>query len=48
MKEIQSDSKKHSKIIDGIIFFNEALLSFHYFGAAFVFTGVYLARKITK
>ena len=34
--------------IYGIIFFNEALLSFHYFGAAFVFTGVYLARKIVK
>jgi hypothetical protein len=24
------------------------LLSFHYFGAAFVFVGVYLARKIIK
>ena len=34
--------------IYGIIFFNEALLSFHYFGAGFVFTGVYLARKIVK
>ena len=34
--------------IYGIIIFNEALLSFHYFGAAFVFAGVYLARKITK
>ena len=34
--------------IYGIILFNEALLSFHYFGAAFVFAGVYLARKITK
>ena len=32
--------------IYGIILFNEALLNFHYFGAAFVFTGVYLARKI--
>jgi len=32
--------------IYGIIFFNEALLSFHYFGAGLVFTGVYLARKI--
>ena len=34
--------------IYGIILFDEALLKFHYFGAAFVFTGVYLARKITK
>ena len=34
--------------IYGIILFKEALLSFHYFGAAFVFAGVYLARKITK
>ena len=34
--------------IYGIILFNEALLSFHYFGAAFVFAGVYFARKITK
>ena len=32
--------------IYGIILFDEALLNFHYFGAAFVFTGVYLARKI--
>ena len=32
--------------IYGILLFDEALLSFHYFGAAFVFTGVYLARKI--
>ena len=32
--------------IYGILFFDEALLNFHYFGAAFVFTGVYLARKI--
>ena len=34
--------------IYGIILFNEVLLSFHYFGAAFVFVGVYLARKIKK
>ena len=34
--------------IYGIILFNEALLNFHYFGAAFVFAGVYLARKITS
>jgi len=34
--------------IYGIILFKEALLSFHYFGAAFVFAGVYLARKIIK
>ncbi len=34
--------------IYGIILFDEALLNFHYFGAAFVFTGVYLARKITS
>ena len=33
--------------IYGIILFDEALLNFHYFGAAFVFAGVYLARKIT-
>ena len=32
----------------GIVLFDEALLSFHYFGAAFVFAGVYLARKIIK
>ena len=34
--------------IYGIVLFDEALLSFHYFGAAFVFVGVYLARKIIK
>jgi drug/metabolite transporter (DMT)-like permease len=32
--------------IYGIILFDEVLLNFHYFGAAFVFAGVYLARKI--
>ena len=32
--------------IYGIILFDEALLNFHYFGAALVFVGVYLARKI--
>jgi drug/metabolite transporter (DMT)-like permease len=32
--------------IYGIIIFGEELLNFHYFGAIFVFTGVYLARKI--
>ena len=32
--------------IYGIIIFDEKLLNFHYFGAIFVFTGVYLARKI--
>ena len=32
--------------IYGIILFDEALLNFHYYGAAFVFAGVYLARKI--
>ena len=32
--------------IYGIIFFDEILLNFHYIGAAFVFIGVYLARKI--
>ena len=31
--------------IYGILLFEEALLYFHYFGAAFVFAGVYLARK---
>ena len=34
--------------IYGIILFDEALLNFHYFGAAFVFAGVYIARKITS
>ena len=32
--------------IFGIIFFNEILMLFHYLGAAFVFSGVYIARKI--
>ncbi len=32
--------------IYGIILFNETLLGFHYYGAALVFAGVYLARKI--
>ena len=32
----------------GIILFDETLLSFHYYGAALVFIGVYLARKIVK
>ena len=32
--------------IYGIIIFDEELLNFHYFGAIFVFSGVYLARKI--
>ncbi len=32
----------------GIILFDEALMNFHYFGAAFVFLGVYLARKVSK
>ena len=32
--------------IYGIILFNEAALSFHYYGAALVFIGVYLARKL--
>ena len=32
--------------IYGILLFDEALLNFHYIGAAFVFAGVYLARKI--
>jgi len=34
--------------IYGIILFNESLLKFHYYGAALVFFGVYLARKIIK
>tara|TARA_B100001057_G_scaffold422099_1_gene443414 strand:- start:390 stop:1295 length:906 start_codon:yes stop_codon:yes gene_type:complete len=34
--------------IYGIILFGETLLSFHYYGAILVFTGVYLARKIIK
>ena len=32
--------------IYGIILFDEALMNFHYIGAAFVFLGVYLARKV--
>ena len=32
--------------IYGIILFDESLLSFHYYGAALVFIGIYLARKI--
>ena len=32
--------------IYGIVIFDEKLLNFHYFGAVFVFVGVYLARKI--
>ena len=34
--------------IYGIILFGETLMSFHYYGAALVFSGVYLARKIIK
>ena len=34
--------------IYGIILFGENLMSFHYYGAALVFIGVYLARKIIK
>ena len=34
--------------IYGIILFDESLFTFHYYGAAFVFIGVYLARKIIK
>ena len=34
--------------IYGIILFDESLLGFHYYGAALVFFGVYLARKIVK
>ena len=34
--------------IYGIILFDESLLSFHYYGAALVFIGVYLARKIIR
>ena len=34
--------------IYGIILFDETLLSFHYYGAALVFIGVYLARKFVK
>ncbi len=34
--------------IYGIILFGESLMSFHYYGAVLVFTGVYLARKIIK
>ena len=34
--------------IYGIVLFGESLLSFHYYGATLVFTGVYLARKIVK
>ena len=34
--------------IYGIILFDEALMNFHYIGAAFVFLGVYLARKVNS
>ena len=34
--------------IYGIFLFDETLLSFHYYGAALVFMGVYLARKFIK
>ncbi len=34
--------------IYGIILFNESLLPFHYYGAAFVFIGVYLAKKVIR
>ena len=34
--------------IYGIILFDESLLVFHYYGAALVFIGVYLARKVVK
>ena len=34
--------------IYGIVLFEESLMSFHYYGAVLVFTGVYLARKIIK
>ncbi len=34
--------------IFGIIIFDESLMPFHYLGATFVFTGVYLAKKIKK
>jgi len=34
--------------IYGILLFEESLLTFHYYGAALVFIGVYLARKIVK
>ena len=34
--------------IYGIILFEEPILSFHYYGAALVFFGVYLARKIAR
>jgi len=34
--------------IYGIVLFNESLLNFHYYGAALVFIGVYLARKIVR
>ena len=34
--------------IYGIMLFDEALMNFHYFGAAFVFLGVYLARNVSN
>ena len=34
--------------IFGIIIFEESLMPFHYLGATFVFTGVYLEKKIKK
>jgi len=34
--------------IYGILLFGEPILNFHYYGAALVFAGVYLARKLVK
>jgi len=34
--------------IYGIILFDESLLTFHYYGAALVFIGVYMARKVIR
>jgi len=34
--------------IYGIILFDEVLMNFHYFGAAFVFLGIYLARNVSN
>ena len=34
--------------IYGILLFGEPILNFHYYGAALVFVGVYLARKVVK
>ena len=47
-REALFTSRKIKDFISGIILFDESLMSFHYYGAALVFFGVYLARKIVR